>query len=74
MQIKRSQSVNITVPRNWTREQANAVIDFLEDAIAAIWDMHEQNIREVLRCAPTADELDTPDRIDDNHIEDDNLF
>ena len=41
-----------TIPRHWTGEQAKAVVDFLEDIVAAIWDTHEENLLHSLKRGP----------------------
>lgn len=38
----------ISIPKDWTGEQANAVFDFLEDILTAIWETHETALIEIL--------------------------
>jgi uncharacterized protein YktA (UPF0223 family) len=37
---------NVPIPRNWTGEQAKAVLDFLDEIASAIWDVHEKALFE----------------------------
>jgi hypothetical protein len=48
-QIKMSKPIrfsNVSIPPEWTGEQAKAVIDFLEEICLTIWDVHERDILE----------------------------
>ena len=38
---------NVSIPTDWTGEQARAVVDFLEEICHAIWLIHERPIIEV---------------------------
>ena len=44
MQLHRFE--NVSIPNDWTGEQAKVVVDFLEEICHAIWCLHERPILE----------------------------
>jgi len=45
---------SVSIPSDWTTQQAQAVIGFLEDICLAIWDVHEQGLIEAENQAKSA--------------------
>lgn len=57
----RNQAPRLNVPDGWSAEQALAVLDFLEDLHAAIWQHYEDPIAAALLLEPTStDQAQTP--------------
>ena len=43
------------IPKNWTGEQAHAVVELLDTINAAVWDVHEEKIIDAMLKQNTVD-------------------
>ncbi len=62
----------VSIPPDWTGDQANAVIELLDDISTAIWEVHEKKIIDAMhrqesmleRAARGEDDEPHPDEMD----------
>ncbi|MCP4606073.1 MAG: hypothetical protein GY847_37110 [Proteobacteria bacterium] len=41
-------SINVSIPKDWTGEQALAVIDIIDEISTAIWNLHDEKILKAI--------------------------
>ena len=53
----------IQIPDHWTAEEALIVVNFLDDILTAIWDVHDQQMARILQreCEQPPEDLEDPD-------------